>query len=63
MQVLKSVTPAESRGLENLDQAVTTAALSWETTHRGVTTPYRGERRLAWGQDTPNWNLQGATRP
>lgn len=54
MQVLKSVTPAESRGLENLDQAVTTAALSWETTHRGVTTPYISERRLAWGQDTPN---------
>ena len=55
MQVLKSVTPAESRSLENLAQAVTAAALSWETTqHRGVTTPYIGERGLAWGQDTPN---------
>lgn len=37
MQVLKSVTPAESRSLENLAQAVTAAALSWETTqHRAL---------------------------
>ena len=51
--MLKSVTPAESRGLENLDEAVTAAALSWETTHRRVTTPSIGDMELAWGQDTP----------
>lgn len=46
--MLKSVIPAESRGLEDLDEAVTAAALGWETMHHGLTTPYIGEMGLAW---------------